>query len=106
MPAPHGLVIPRGDAKKRRRHEAMRGARYGTAIAIGFFLTLSLPTMGRSGMMGQGPMDQPGGMRESSPRGPSGMMGSGTIGTMEGGGMGAHMGMMEPGPMLRMLKTE
>jgi Spy/CpxP family protein refolding chaperone len=34
------------------------------------------------------------------------MMGSGTMGMMEGGGMGGHMGMMEPGPMLRMLKTE
>ena len=31
------------------------------------------------------------------------MMGSGM---MESGGMGGHMGMMEPGPMLRMLKTE
>jgi Spy/CpxP family protein refolding chaperone len=84
----------------------MRCARYGTAVAVGFFLTLTLPTMGQSGMMGQGPMDQPGGMRESPPRGPSGMMGSGTMGMMEGGGMGGHMGMMEPGPMLRMLKTE
>jgi Spy/CpxP family protein refolding chaperone len=80
----------------------MRGARYGTALAVGFILILSLPTMGQSGMMGQGTMDQPGGMRESPPRGPSGMMGSGTMGMMEGG----HMGMMEPGPMLRMLKTE
>jgi Spy/CpxP family protein refolding chaperone len=84
----------------------MRCARYGTAVAVGFFLTLTLPTMGQSGMMGQGPMDQPGGMRESPPRGPSGMMGSGTMGMMEGGGMGGHMGMMEPGSMLRMLKTE
>ena len=84
----------------------MRCARYGTAVAVGFFLTLTLPTMGQSGMMGQGPMDQPGGMRESPPRGHSGMMGSGTMGMMEGGGMGGHMGMMEPGPMLRMLTTE
>jgi Spy/CpxP family protein refolding chaperone len=84
----------------------MRGTRYGTAVAVGFILTLSLPTMGQSGMMGQGPMDQPGGMRESPPRGPSGMMGSRTMEMMEGGGMGGHMGMMEPGPMLRMLTTE
>jgi Spy/CpxP family protein refolding chaperone len=28
------------------------------------------------------------------------------MGMMEGGGMGGHMGMMEPGPMLRMLKAE
>jgi Spy/CpxP family protein refolding chaperone len=84
----------------------MRGTHYGTAVAVGFILTLSLPTMGQSGMMGQGPMDQPGGMRESPPRGPSGMMGSETMEMMEGGGMGGHMGMMEPGPMLRMLTTE
>lgn len=84
----------------------MRCARYGTAVAVGFILILSLPTMGHSGMMGQGPMDQPGGVRESPPRSPSGMMGSGTMGMMEGGGMGGHMGMMEPGSMLRMLKTE
>jgi Spy/CpxP family protein refolding chaperone len=84
----------------------MRGTHYGTAVAVGFILTLSLPTMGQSGMMGQGSMDQPGGMRESPPRGPSGMMGSETMEMMEGGGMGGHMGMMEPGPMLRMLTTE
>ena len=84
----------------------MRGARYGTAVAVGFILILTLPTMGQSGMMGQGPMEQPGPMRESPPRGPSGMMGSGMMGMMEGGGMGGHMGMMEPGHMLRMLKTE
>jgi Spy/CpxP family protein refolding chaperone len=34
------------------------------------------------------------------------MMGSGMMGMMEGGGMGGHMGMMHPRPMLRMLKTE
>ena len=79
----------------------MRCARYGTAVAVGFILMISTPIIGQSGMMGPGPMEQPGSMRESPPRGPSGMMGM-----MEGGGMGGHMGMMEPGPMLRMLNTE
>jgi Spy/CpxP family protein refolding chaperone len=84
----------------------MRCACHGTAVAVGFVLILSMPTIGQSGMMGQGSMEQPGAMRESPPRGPSGMMGSGAMGMMESGGMGGHMGMMEPAPMLRMLKTE
>jgi Spy/CpxP family protein refolding chaperone len=84
----------------------MSGARYGTAVAVGCILILSLPTMGQSGMMGQRSMEQPEAMRESPPRGPAGMIGSGTMGMMEGGGMGGHMGLMEPGPMLRMLKAE
>lgn len=84
----------------------MRYAPYGTAVAVGCILILSTPTIGRSGMMGQGPMQQPGAMRESPPGDPSGMMGSGMMGMMESGGMGGHMGMMEPGPMLRMLKNE
>jgi len=33
-------------------------------------------------------------------------MGSGMMEMRESGGMGGHMGMMEPGHMLRMLKTE
>src|SRR5688572_10318699 len=84
----------------------MRGARYGTAVAVGCILILSLPTMGQSGMMGQRSMEQPGPMRESPPGGPSGMTGSGMMGMMPSGGMGAHMGMMGPGHMLRMLTTE
>jgi Spy/CpxP family protein refolding chaperone len=83
----------------------MKCTRFATAVVV-CILILSLPTMGQSGMMGHGMMDQPGGMRESPPRGPAGMMGSGTMGMMEGGGMGGHTGMMEPGPMLRMLKAE
>jgi Spy/CpxP family protein refolding chaperone len=51
-------------------------------------------------------MEPPGAMRESPPRGPSGMMGSGMMEMMESGGMGGHRDLMEPGPMLRMLKTE
>jgi Spy/CpxP family protein refolding chaperone len=84
----------------------MRGTSHGAAVVVGCILILSLPTLGRGGMMGQRSMEQPGAMRESPPRGPSGMMGSGMMGMMESGGMGGHMGMMEPGPMLRMLKTE
>jgi hypothetical protein len=34
------------------------------------------------------------------------MMGSGMMEMMESGGMGGHRDLMEPGPMLRMLKTE
>jgi Spy/CpxP family protein refolding chaperone len=84
----------------------MRSTRYGTAVAVGFILILSIPTMGQSGMMGQGAMEQPRAMRESPPPGASGMMGSGMMEMRESGSMGGHMGMMEPGPMLRMLKTE
>jgi len=84
----------------------MRSARYGTSVAVGFILILSMPTIGQSGMMGQGAMEQPGAMRESPPSGASGMMGSGMMEMRESGGMGGHMGMMEPGHMLRMLKTE
>jgi len=84
----------------------MREARFGTAVAVGFILILSIPTIGQSGMMGHETMEQPGAMKESPPPGPSGMMGSGMMGMMEGGGMGGHMGMMHPGPMLQMLKTE
>jgi Spy/CpxP family protein refolding chaperone len=84
----------------------MRGARYGTAVAVGFILMISTPIIGQSGMMGPGPMEPPGAMRESPPRGPSGMMGSGMMEMMESGGMGGHRDLMEPGPMLRMLKTE
>jgi Spy/CpxP family protein refolding chaperone len=84
----------------------MRCARYATAVAVGCVLVLTTPVIGRSGMMGQGAMEQPGSVQESPPRGLSGMMGSGMMGMMERGGMGGHMGMMEPGPMLRMLKTE
>ena len=92
----------RREEKEARSHEkcSLWDGRRGRILSH-----LTLPTTGQSGMMGQGPMDQPGGMR-NPPRAPSGMMGSGTMGMMEGGGMGGHMGMMEPGPMLRMLKTE
>jgi Spy/CpxP family protein refolding chaperone len=79
----------------------MRGTRYGTAVAVGFILMISTPIMGQSGMMGPGAMEPPGSVRESPPRGRSGMMGM-----MEGGGMGGHRDLMEPGPMLRMLTTE
>src|SRR4026209_570182 len=84
----------------------MRVARYGTTVAIGLILILSIPTIGQSGMMGQGPMEQPGAMKESPAPGPSGMMGAGIMEMMEGGGMGGHMGMAKPGSMLRMLKVE
>ena len=84
----------------------MRCARYGTAVALGCMLILMVPLIAQSGMMGQGPMEQPEAMRESPPRGPSGRMGSGMMGMMESGGMGGHRDLMEPGPMLRMLKTE
>ena len=84
----------------------MRGARYGTAVAVGFILMASTPIIGQSGMMGPGPMEPPGAMRDAPPRGPSAMMGSGMMGMMESGGMGGHRDLMEPGPMLRMLKTE
>ena len=84
----------------------MRGTRYGTAVAAGFILMISTPIMGQSGMMGPGPMEPPGSVRESPPRGPSGMTGSGVMGMMEGGGMGGHGGMRGPGHMLRMLKAE
>jgi Spy/CpxP family protein refolding chaperone len=84
----------------------MRHARYATAVAVGCILVLTIPMTGQSGMRGQGPMEPPGAVQESPARGPSGMMGSGTMGMMESGGMGGHVGMMEPGPMLRMLKTE
>jgi Spy/CpxP family protein refolding chaperone len=84
----------------------MKCARYGTAVALGCMLVLTMPLMGQSGMMEQGPMEPPGATRESPARGPSGMMGPGMMEMMESGGMGGHMGMMEPGPMLRMLKTE
>jgi hypothetical protein len=81
----------------------MRSARYGTSVAVGFILILSMPTIGQSGMMGQGAMEQPGAMRESPPSGASGMMGSGMMEMRESGGMGGHIGMIEPGHMLRML---
>ena len=57
----------------------MRSARYGTAVAAGLILILSTPMIGQSGMMGPGQMEQLGTMRESPPRGPSGMMESGGI---------------------------
>jgi Spy/CpxP family protein refolding chaperone len=84
----------------------MHETRFGTAVAVGFILILSIPTIGQSGMMGHESMEQPGAMKESPPPGPSGMMGSGMMEMMKSGGMGGHMGMMNPGPMLRMLKTE
>jgi Spy/CpxP family protein refolding chaperone len=84
----------------------MRGTGYRTVVAAGFILILSIPTIGQSGMMGHESMEQPGAMKESPPPGPSDMMGSGMMEMMKGGGMGGHMGMMKPGPMLRMLKTE
>jgi Spy/CpxP family protein refolding chaperone len=84
----------------------MNCARYGTAVALGCMLVLTMPLMGQSGMMGQGSMEPPGATRESPARGPSGMVGPGMMEMMESGGMGGHMGMIEPGPMLRMLKTE
>jgi len=84
----------------------MRGTGYRTVVAAGFILILSIPTIGQSGMMGHEPMEQPGAMKESPPPGRSGMMGSGMMEMMKGGGMGGQMGMMKPGPMLRMLKTE
>jgi hypothetical protein len=32
----------------------MRGARYGTAVAVGFILMISTPIIGQSGMRGPG----------------------------------------------------
>jgi hypothetical protein len=80
----------------------MKYAGYGTAVALGCMFVLTMPLIGQSGMIGQGPMEPPGATRESPARGPSGMMGSGTMGMMESGGMGGHMGMMGEGGMGRM----
>ena len=65
----------------------MTCARYGTAVAVGFILILSMPIIGQGGMMGQGSMEQPRAMKESPPPGPAGMMGSGMMEMMESGGM-------------------